>query len=654
LIKSINHKCKLYKKWIKTRRIHDENKYKNYAKCLRRILTAAEKAYYLGVFDARAHNSKAIWKNINSLINYKQEKSSDAMHIVRNGTKIDCPSEVAEAFNNYFCEVSERLSSSSAYSNNINLNFNNYLKTPSASSFYCTSITELELFEVVKKLKPSKTCIGNCISSSVLKDSFTFISKPLLYICNLSFETGIFPDQLKVSKIIPIFKKGRKTEMSNYRPISITNPIAKIIERLLHVRMINYLDRFNLIYDYQFGFRKNYSTSIAVLDVVNMVQNELFKGNYVLGIFMDLQKAFDTVNISILLSKLEYYGFRGCCLDWFRSYLKDRPQYTVVNDSVSALRTSTCGIPQGTVLGPLLFTLFINDIAASLKKANIKLFADDSNMFVIADNPTALFNTANCELSNLSQWIKANRLHVNYDKTNYILFEANKKSNVICDPSTLPSISLDGHVIERVHVVKYLGVFINEKLSWIEHIDHLISKVSRLSGILYRNKMFLPMSCKKNIYFALIQSNLTYCIEVYANVSKTLLHPLIIKCNRLLRSLQFKSRLTPQSELYSAFGTLPVDLLFDFYTIKFMHRCLYSSHLIPVSVRSWFVKSSSIHTHNTRHKEQFAIQSKFNPNSLLFYGPAMWAKLPLHLQNEQSVSSFLRSYMDWLSKKLLK
>ena len=177
-------------------------------------------------------------------------------------------------------------------------------------------------------------------------------------------------------------------------------------------------------------------------------------------------------------------------------------------------------------------------------------------------------------------------MHVNYNKTNYILFEPKAKANVTYDISKLPTILLDGNTIERVHVVKYLGVFINEKLSWSEHIDHLVSKVSRISGILYRNKFFLPMNCKRNIYFALIHSNLTYCIEVYANVNKSSLHPLIIKCNRLLRSLQLKSRRTSLFELYSSFGTLPVDLLFDYHTIKFMHRNLYNCHIMPTTVQN--------------------------------------------------------------------
>ena len=422
------------------------------------------------------------------MISYKQPKSSQILQIVNNGVKIDLPSHIANAFNNYFCEVSDRLSMNSFHHTNNSLNFDNFLKTPRPNSFYCSNISMYELVDAVKKLKPSRTCIANCISSSLLKDCISCICQPLLYICNLSLDTGIFPDQLKISKVIPIFKKGTKTEMSNYRPISITNPIAKIIERLLHVRMTNYLEKFKILYDFQFGFRKNYSTSIAVIDVVNMIQNELFQGNYVLGVFMDLQKAFDTVNIQILLAKLEHYGFRGPYLDWFNSYLTNRLQFTEVNGASSLSRTVTCGIPQGTVLGPLLFLLYINDIANSVTKSQIKLFADDSNLFVISENPKTLFNLANNELCNLSQWIKANKLHINYEKTNYILFEPSKRAVATLDLNNIPTLLLDGHTIERVNVVKYLGVLINENLSWCEHISHLVNKVSRLSGILYRNK----------------------------------------------------------------------------------------------------------------------------------------------------------------------
>src|SRR6267154_640809 len=440
--------------------------------------------------------------------------------------------------------------------------------------------------------------------------------------------------------------------MSNYRPISITNPIGKVLEKLMHFRMMNYLNKSKILYDYQFGFRKKYSTTFAVIDVINMIQNELHEGNYVLGIFMDLQKAFDTINFKILLDKLEHYGFRGVCLDWFKSYLVGRTQFTVVGNSRSTLRVTTCGVPQGTVLGPLLFLLYINDIINSVDKSQIKLFADDSNLFVISDNIQWLFNIANSELSNLSHWISVNKLHINYDKTNFMIFEPKKRA---LNPTKLlhqNTILFNGHVLQQVHSVKYLGLMIDDNLNWSDHINYLIGKVTSLTGILYRTKHFLPMNAKRNIYFALIYSVLTYCVEVYANVNKSSLNPLIVKCNRLLRLLQNKPRRTPLHDLYFAFDTLPINLLFEYYTAKLIHRCLWDSANVPPILSHCFLRGNTIHNHNTRHRDNFVILSKHSPKSILYYGPSMWAKLPEELQNNPSLNSFLKVYKQYLLKSM--
>ena len=650
LVKSINKKCKLYKKWIGSKKICDEIKYKNYAKLLRNLLNVAEKQYYNKLFDSKSQSSKNIWKNINLLVNNKASKKSDINSIIDNGTTINHPIDIANSFNNYFCDVGDKLNRNASSSCNTSGNFSykNFLKSPLSNSFYCSNITLAELIITVKKLKPSRSCVGNCISSTLLRDCIDHIALPLLHICNLSFDKGIFPSQLKISRVIPVFKKGSKLTMSNYRPISLTNPLGKVLEKLMHSRMVNYLEKFKILYDYQFGFRKNYSTSFAVIDVVNMIQNELFEDKFVLGVFMDLQKAFDTINFDILLNKLEHYGFRGICLGWFKSYLIERSQITEVNGMKSDIKITNCGIPQGTVLGPLLFLLYINDITNSTTKSKIKLFADDSNLFVIGDDLATLFDIANSELSDLSHWISINKLHINYDKTNYMLFYPSKSTSYVNDLVSRKHLLFNNHVIMRVHSVKYLGVMIDEKLSWSSHIDYLIGKVTSLTGILYRNKHFLPLDSKRNIYFALIYSVLTYCIEVYANIPKSSLNPLIIKCNRLLRLLQHKARRTPLYDLYSTFHTLPIDLLFQYFTAKFIHRCLYDSSNIPSVISNWFSRGTSLHTHNTRHRDNFYIQSKFNPKSISFYGPVLWAKLPVELQTNTSLRSFMKIYKEYL------
>ncbi len=643
LIKSINRKCKLYKKWIKSKKIIDKNKYVSHSKLLRKDLLTAEKHYYNNQFDSRVNSIKIIWRNINTLINYKCPKGQTIPSVTNNGLLVDQPLLIANIFNNYFVNVGPQLNDAEP-PDPCEVSFETFLDPPNPNSFYCYPATLNEVLDVIVKLKSSKSLVSDCFSSALLKTCSVHVANPLLYIINLSFETGIFPDRLKMSRVTPIFKKGLHTEVSNYRPISITNPISKILERLMFNRMIKFVEKFHILYDFQFGFRKHYSTSTAVLDLVNMIQNETFDGNYVLGIFMDFRKAFDTINFDILLKKMDHYGFRGYCHNWFRSYLINRTQFTNVNGSSSDIKNVLCGIPQGTVLGPLLFLLYINDLPNSVQQSRAKLFADDSNLFVIDNSLQTLYNKANSELASLSRWISSNKLHINYDKTTYILFDQVKKApGTIVDStvSVLP-LQINNHTIGRERYVKYLGVYIDDKLEWTEHITHVTKKVSSLTGILYRTKTALPYKCKKDIYFALVHSVLTYCVEAYGNVVKSKLGPLVVKCNRLLRLLQSKPRRTPLRELYSQYDIVPFCHLFEFHTLRFIHKCLHATATTPNIVKNWFQRGIDLHSHNTRHSANFVLNSAINPKSISFLGPVLWSKLPLLLQNDPSYSSFTK------------
>ena len=249
-------------------------------------------------------------------------------------------------------------------------------------------------------------------------------------IINLSFEKGIYFDKLKLSKTIPLFKeKGSNLDCTNYRPISLLSNIYKIVEKLIHERLYSFLNLHNCIYDNQYGFRKKHSTNHALISITEDIRNALDNNQIAYGVFIDLQKAFDTVDHKILLSELDHYGVRGVANNWFKSYLTNRRQLVVINGIKSELILKY-GVPQGSVLGPLLFLIYINDLHKSIKFSRVRHFADDTNIVIDNSSPKQLQKQLNLDLKNLCNWLKANKISLNASKSEIIVFRHhNKKIN---------------------------------------------------------------------------------------------------------------------------------------------------------------------------------------------------------------------------------
>jgi hypothetical protein len=339
------------------------------------------------------------------------------------------------------------------------------------------------------------------------------IMEPLLHIYNLSFLSGAVPNKLKVAKVIPIYKKGDPTHPGNYRPISLLNIFDKILEKLMYSRLYKHLATNNVLYDYQFGFRKGHSTALAILKVVDNIYQNLDKGNVCSGAYLDLQKAFDTVNHEILLGKLYNYGIRGVVQQWFKSYLTNRQQFTCIDDTRSTYSNITCDDPQGSVLGPLLFLIYVNDIGSAVPNETVKLFADDTNLFVFGSGFSVVNQRANFCLNELCKWFTANKLSLNLTKTCYMVFSTKCDENI--------TLLCGQRAIEKVDACRYLGVVIDDKLKWTSHIDQLYSKLVKFTSIFYKLRSALPEQVLKQIYFAFIHSRILYGIELYANTCIT-------------------------------------------------------------------------------------------------------------------------------------
>ena len=464
--------------------------------------------YFKSFFERNKNNIKRHWDAVN-LILHRKKRTITPTSVLKNGKLITHPAEISEIFNKYYVNVAPELVKKLPKKNS---HFSEYLKKMDQplNSFYCSRTTEEEVSKLIQSLDHRKAIDIYNFPIRIIKDLKDEISLPLSNIINSSFNEGVFPDKLKLAKVIPLHKGGDHSIPKNFRPISILPIFDKIIEKLMHKRLTSFLKKHQTFNNSQYGFQKNKSTSMAILDLMEKVSLALTKKFKSCCIFLDLAKAFDTVSHKILLQKLKHYGVRGVTNDWFSSYLSNRKQCVKISNSVSNPLSINCGVPQGSILGPLLFIIYINDILKSSKTFEFVQFADDTCLFIKDKDKKSLTDTTNTELSKISDWLVSNELSLNVAKSNFLYFSLIKAD----EP---PSLKLQGSEIECKEVVKYLGILIDNKLNWSHQTKAVKLKVSRGIGLLHSTKFLIPNSLICNIYFSFIQSHLTYGISAWGS-----------------------------------------------------------------------------------------------------------------------------------------
>ena len=402
---------------------------------------------------------------------------------------------------------------------------------------------------------------------------------------------------------------------------------------------------------------KQHSTSLAVLEVIDECYKKLDEGYLAMGIYFDLQKAFDTVNHDILLKKLYNYGIRGKMHKWFTSYLRNRRQYCCINNTVSEVLNINCGVPQGSVLGPLLFIIYVNDIPNSIisqadnligtklqfEKNNdsnnkLRLFADDTNLFVFAKTLDDLYSKSNNCIREMEKWFGCNRLCVNVAKTCYTVFAPRPAMDF-----TSLQLTLYGSPLSLVKECKYLGIVIDDCLKWNLHIDAVYKSIARFTSVFFKLRSILPSSVLKNLYYSLIHSRILSGIELYGCTDLCILDRLIKINNKILRILQNKRLECPLYELYKSYDTLPIPALYQYQILLIIFKSIHFNSKLPFALQNYFISNSDIHIHNTRFKSDlhiFPVEKNIGAKNIAFAGGRLWNKLPSYLKEIQSVDSF--------------
>ena len=437
-------------------------------------LRKSKTEYHTKYFDTHKSNMKQLWAGIRSIVELKYKVGSCISYFIHENVKVEDSKGTASIFNNVYVSTANKINEKISGTRKSPLDF---LTQRSPNSFFVSPVTPIEIQNVINSFKSGKAVGPFSIPISLLKLLCEYISIPLCEIINESFISGIFPDPLKLAKVIPLYKRQSPDDPSNYRPISLLSIFSKIIEKLMYNRLYNFFEDQNVLYSLQFGFRAKHSTLHALISMTECIKKTIDDGMFGIGVFIDIQKAFDTVNHSILLKKLEHYGIRGVTLDWFSSYLSERKQYVSINGHSSEKLAISCGVPQGSVLGPLLFLIYINDLPNVSKYLSFFLFADDTNIYFKHRDLAQLQKIMNQELKKVRKWLDAHRLSLNIDKTNFVVFHSPQIKLV--EPVI---IRFGKKKIKRESCVKFLGIVLDANLSWKYHIAELSKKLSRSIG----------------------------------------------------------------------------------------------------------------------------------------------------------------------------
>ena len=597
---------------------------------LNSVIRRAKRAYYHEYFDNFKSNMKKYWEGVRSLIGRGGDRRRVIESVNVDGNIVSDSHIIASSFNSYFSNTAYVLRDSLPAADLVPVT---QLIDPMPNSFYFYPVTVNECVNIISKLK--NTSYGlNCISARILKIISNYIATKLTDLINESFQTGIFPDVFKIASICPVYKRGDPLEISNYRPIAILPLFSKVIEKCMAVRMTKFLSRFGVLSPNQFGFQKGISTCDAIISLMDLLYEGLNRKNHNVVLFLDLCKAYDTVDHDILLRKLYCYGFRGNIWQWFKSYLCDRRQFVRIGSSESSSNVINISVPQGSILGCYLFLLYINDLPQASNILKPFLFADDTTLVHSGHNFDNLVSEFNSELQNINRWLIRNRLSLNVNKSVALIV-----SNRILNSDNCCKLKLGASVINYSTETKYLGLTIDRGLSFSGHIREISGKISRNIGIMYRISYYVPKHTLLNLYYTFIYPYLIYCNIIWGGAATTHLNDLLLLQKKVVRIITDSEYHAHSDPLFASTGILK---------IADIHRylcCIYAfNHYDKFSTNQ--------HQYSTRHRDIYLRPDyhrlSMTQNSLSYKIPSIFNGIPMEIKSLIKLKPFKKNLKSYL------
>lgn len=610
----ITKKQELYKKWQKDiKNSKKEIKYKKFSNQLNNILKDEKEKYEKIKIENFKGNQRKLWSYVNQKINKSKKGSikSTINYLIDEDSKVilEKREKIANHFNKFFCNVGKNLAAKIKKKKRVCKETMRQQKT-----LYLTPVSDSETKRVIQSLNDKVGGVDG-IPASILKlmsINEQFISA-ITYLINLSYTTGKCPDAFKIGEIVPVYKQGKKCEVTNYRPIALISNLAKIWEKLIHSRLLNFLDKHKILSNFQYGFRRELGTKDAIATVTNILFNRLDTSKPIAAVFLDLQKAFDTVDHNRLLDKLEKIGIRGVAGDLIKSYLEKRKQLVKLDGWKSDTLNITSGVPQGTILGPLLFIIYINDIFnVKLKNCTIISYADDTVILCQENTWELLKNTLEKQLFLVKDWLDENILTLNMKKTVYITF-GNYSDSI---PSDF-SISIDNNLIQRVRETKYLGIIIDQHLKWESELKSRVKRTNYLVYVIAKLSKVLRPKELTTIVYGLYYSVATYGIIAWGSAYNNVLKP-ILSTNKRIVNIMKLANATSNLPLHPQKKYIYESLLYHYKDLATKNRSYY----------------------NTRYKSLPlpAINKEVGKKNHYFTAVTVFNKLPLKLRTTQHFS----------------